>query len=600
MMTNRTSLSIVVGLLMTLWPLLCSTLDARADDGESAVPALMNILKDVRLPPERVGTVVELICKQGNANDLSYVYAQSIKADGYSPQTRLDALRNLAAATINRKVRPQADLADIGRLIHPAAPKRDRQLQQVAIQLAGLWKVRPVAGLLQKIALNNQANLELRRAAIESLMSIGGKTALETVEKLATADFSPPVRFLAVAGMTELDLNKAASLAVGVLQDAAADDDPSSLIAAFLAHKAGPGKLAGAIGSGKIPVDVAKQALRYMYSVGRSDASLSAALAKAAGINTRAKPLSEQEIMRLTVEVLEKGDTARGEDVFRRADVSCMKCHAVSKAGGDVGPDLSALGSSSPIDYVVKSILLPNQAVKEQYRASVVITTDGKVFTGIVKERNAERIVIKEATGKERVIHTDDIDDEVQGKSLMPQGLTKFLTHQDLIDLVRFLSVLGKPGPYAIRTTPTIQRWRVLKPVPEELISAVPDDVLFREKVLETDQSRWAAAYGKVAGLLPLDELGMTSRTAVIFLQGEVDVTETGRVVFRVNSAEGLHVWIDDEPFGSEQKIDTNLSTGRHKITLRVDTKARESREVKVEVVKAKDSAVEFTVVGGP
>jgi len=261
---------------------------------------------------------------------------------------------------------------------------------------------------------------------------------------------------------------------------------------------------------------------------------------------------------------------------------------------------LSALGSSSPIDYVVKSILLPNQSIKEQYRASVVITTEGKVFTGIVKERNAERIVLKEANGKQRVIAIEDIDDEEAGKSLMPQGLTKFLTHQDLIDLVRFLSVLGKPGPYAIRTTPTIQRWRVLKPVPEELASAVPGDVLFREKVLKTDRSQWAAAYGKVAGLLPLGELGMPSRATVIYLQGEINVTETGRVVFRVNSVEGMHVWIDDEPFSSEQTIDTNLSTGRHKITLRIDTKARKSRNVSVEVAKTKDSAVEFTVVGGP
>ena len=276
-----------------------------------------------------------------------------------------------------------------------------------------------------------------------------------------------------------------------------------------------------------------------------------------------------------------------------------MKCHAISKAGGDVGPDLSALGSSSPIDYVVKSILFPNQAIKEQYRAAVVITVEGKVFTGIVKDRNGERIVLKEATGRERTIAIDDIEEEEEGKSLMPQGLTKFLSHQDLVDLVRFLSLLGKPGPYAIRTTPTIQRWRTLRPVPRELLNTVPDDASFPQAVLENESLVWISAYGMVEGTLPLNELATQSRSTVLYLQGEVNVTETGRVVFRLNNADGLHAWIDDEAFGSESSIETNLSRGRHLITLRIDTKKRNSRELKVEVVKAEDSEVEFTVVGG-
>ena len=54
------------------------------------------------------------------------------------------------------------------------------------------------------------------------------------------------------------------------------------------------------------------------------------------------------------------GDAARGEDVFRRADLSCLKCHAVSQAGGQIGPDLSALGSTSPVDYIINSIYDPD------------------------------------------------------------------------------------------------------------------------------------------------------------------------------------------------------------------------------------------------
>lgn len=593
---HRSYFLLVLGIL----PLLLSVADAAAEEGESAVPALMNLLKSGRVPPERVGTVVELIAKQGNAYDLGYVFEQALSPDGFSGKTRLEALEYLAAATESRGVTPKADLTLLGRLIDPEAKQQNRRLTLIAVRLAGLWRVPSAAAPLQTIALDDGSDPRLRRTAIESLMQIGGQPAKETAEKLASADFPQPLRFLGVAGMAELDLDRAATLAVGVLGDASSEDDPAPMIAAFLDHKSGPDKLAAAVAAAKIPVDAAKRALRYMYSVGRSDEALSAALSKAAGIEAEAKPLTEEEVKQLIGEVLAAGDPVRGEEVFRRPDVSCMKCHAVSKAGGDVGPDLSALGSSSPVDYVLKSILFPNQAVKEQYRASVVITTRGKVYTGIVKDRNEERIVLKEATGRERIIPAAEIEVEEEGKSLMPQGLTKFLTHRELVDLARFLSELGKPGPYAIPTTPAIHRWRVLVPAEEQLIAAARDDVAFRENVLEADESQWTPAYAKVNGMLPLNELSPGARGGVLYLKGEIDVSETGRVVVEIDSADGLHVWIDDEAFGSQEKIETNLSRGRHTITLRVDTDRRESQEVKVRVVKAAGQAAEFTVVGGP
>ena len=38
------------------------------------------------------------------------------------------------------------------------------------------------------------------------------------------------------------------------------------------------------------------------------------------------------------------------------------------------------------------------------------------------------------------------IDTETNGKSLMPEGITRFLTHGEQLDLIRFVSELGKPG----------------------------------------------------------------------------------------------------------------------------------------------------------
>ena len=91
---------------------------------------------------------------------------------------------------------------------------------------------------------------------------------------------------------------------------------------------------------------------------------------------------------------------ARGELVFRRADLGCIKCHSIGKAGGSIGPDLGPIGGSSPMDYIITSILDPNASIKEEYLTKAITTTAGKVVTGIVVQRNKNEVILKDATGK--------------------------------------------------------------------------------------------------------------------------------------------------------------------------------------------------------
>jgi putative heme-binding domain-containing protein len=277
-----------------------------------------------------------------------------------------------------------------------------------------------------------------------------------------------------------------------------------------------------------------------------------------------------------------------------------MSCHALAKAGGDVGPDLSALGQTSPPDYIVDSILNPDQSVKEQYHTVLVLTSDGQVVQGIVTDKDDQRIVLKDATGAPRVVPVSTIEDQKPGGSLMPKGLANLMTRAELVDLVRFLSELGKPGRYAIRATPTIQRWRVLKRVSEALAATVPDKQLLRDQLLQADSGRWAVAYSRVDGSLPLDELGPAAASAVIYLQGQIDVSVAGEIRFSLDTPDGAHLWIDDQtarPGASEHE--TTLAAGRHSITVRLEPRARKSRQIALEVAKPAGSTAQFTVVGG-
>jgi hypothetical protein len=245
--------------------------------------------------------------------------------------------------------------------------------------------------------------------------------------------------------------------------------------------------------------------------------------------------------------------------------------------------------------------MVPYQAIKEEFVTKVVQTADGRVYHGIVADKDDKRIVLKEAAGSLRTVATSDIEASKEGGSLMPKGLVNFLTRAEFIDLVRFLSELGKPGAYAIRSTPTVQRWRYLKPVPRPLTESVPNPDTFESEVLAADPSRWLPAYAQLAGELPLHELTADTGGKVLYLQAELDVSHGDKVEVKLDDPSGVTAWTDALPAPPFQgaSYPAELSTGRHKLTLRVDTAARKARTLRVEVLKPVGSSAEYSIVGG-
>jgi len=99
---------------------------------------------------------------------------------------------------------------------------------------------------------------------------------------------------------------------------------------------------------------------------------------------------------------------------------------------------------------------------------------------------------------------------------------------------------------------------------------------------------------------LPLDELASATSPAVLYLQGEINVSIGGAIRIQLDSAQGTRFWVDDEPASEGARALTKtLAAGTHSITLRIDARARTSREIKVEVDKPAGSPAAFTVVGG-
>ncbi len=147
------------------------------------------------------------------------------------------------------------------------------------------------------------------------------------------------------------------------------------------------------------------------------------------------------------------GDPKRGAVLFRDAErTRCLVCHKVQGKGGEVGPDLSAIGGKFARPHLIESLLEPSEEIVEGFRASVLALKDGRVETGLVKRESEAGLTLVDAEGKQRVYSRAEIEERREDpKSLMPEGLADVLKPEEFTDLIAYLETLrsgvkGAPG----------------------------------------------------------------------------------------------------------------------------------------------------------
>jgi putative heme-binding domain-containing protein len=124
-----------------------------------------------------------------------------------------------------------------------------------------------------------------------------------------------------------------------------------------------------------------------------------------------------------------------------------------------VGPDLTSIGASSQPDYLVESLIHPNARVKEGYLSIQIGTKDGRVVSGTIIRESAKLIELRTYTDEIISIPLTDISTRAEIGSLMPAGLVDNLLPDELRDLVKFMSVLGKAPLYDASRSGVARLW---------------------------------------------------------------------------------------------------------------------------------------------
>ncbi|MBS0210873.1 MAG: c-type cytochrome [Planctomycetes bacterium] len=281
-------------------------------------------------------------------------------------------------------------------------------------------------------AQSEKASLAVRLEACDVLRYVAYDTAAPVLKTLAGSEASQPLRARAASvlatfadprvGLTLLELLPRQSPSVrNVLLDGliARPERIVALLDAIEAGKLKPGELgvARATQLSKLAdVKIRERATKLLASALPAD---------------RTKVLDQyQAALKL------EADPVRGKEVFRK---NCSTCHRLSDVGIDVGPSLGFMPAKSQLQ-VLTDILQPNRAIDNNFVSYTLVTTDGLAYTGIILAETPSSLTMRVPEGKTLTLLRGNIDElQSNGISLMPDGLEKNISLQEMADCISFV-----------------------------------------------------------------------------------------------------------------------------------------------------------------
>jgi putative heme-binding domain-containing protein len=182
----------------------------------------------------------------------------------------------------------------------------------------------------------------------------------------------------------------------------------------------------------KIPLDTVRR-----MTVHR-DERIAVAVEKLWGPVAGATTGEMQEQMAKLTHVLgaDVGNPYPGKKLF---GVTCAKCHQLFGQGGLIGPDLTTF-KRDDLGNMLLNVVNPSAEIREGFENLLIVTTDGRTITGFLVDKDQQVVVLRGTDGQNITIAQDQIEEMLpQRKSLMPEGLLKELSEQQVRDLFAYL-----------------------------------------------------------------------------------------------------------------------------------------------------------------
>lgn len=141
------------------------------------------------------------------------------------------------------------------------------------------------------------------------------------------------------------------------------------------------------------------------------------------------------------------GDPERGKLIFFSDSARCRACHEIDDRNKSLGPTLQEITKKYPRPAeLLEHVLQPSKKIEEPVAAYAILTTDGRVLSGLLVEKTETEVVIKTPEKQVVRIAAGDIEEmRKSDKSLMPDRILSDLTPQEAADLLEYIRTQGSP-----------------------------------------------------------------------------------------------------------------------------------------------------------
>lgn len=308
--------------------------------------------------------------------------------------------------------------------------------------LKASWNDADALGEITKVLENPKADEPSRIMAFDALVAINPANALNTAKVIITEK------------NTSIGLRGNMISALGKLQDPAIADmvialyptlDPNvqpRAIELLSQRNTWSNKLLDAMAAKKIPTTAmgTNQARKMMAD---KDPELKKKVLAVWGtVREGRDPARESILANMRSHIIANpGDPKAGRLVFNKV---CGQCHKMHGEGQEVGPDITLNGRAN-FEQLLSNVLDPSLVIGADYQATSVVTTKGRLLTGLMVEDSTTKISLKVQGGKVEVIPRAEVEEVSRSKnSLMPEGLEKQINPKEMADLFGYL-ILDKP-----------------------------------------------------------------------------------------------------------------------------------------------------------
>ncbi len=416
-----------------MWP-LASTLNARAWTSEPlirrAINAAINVGNDrsaneliayVNTPTNPAAMRAEALAALGTWADPSVFDRVDGRYRGQRKKSAVYVTEKLGAvipgliAKGNAEVRKAAIRASAGLKLEAVTEQlaalmgRDRDLAVRAESLVALDRLRaPNLEKLLRAALNDRDN-QVRRRALELLPA-------STIEPASATKLYRDI----IANGTE---GEGQSALAGLAKLPGAEGE------ALL------GELIDQMAAGKLPEAIHLDLVEAVEAH-EENAPLQAQLA------AYETELLKTDDLGLMSTALAGGDSGAGYGTFYwNATAQCTRCHAIFEYGGNVGPNLSGVGSRLSPRELLTSVIRPSAALALGHETVLITLANEEMLSGLVLSRTPEYLEVKVGKTETRKIPLEDIAEEETLPSSMP-SIEGVISRQEIRNLVAFLAGL--------------------------------------------------------------------------------------------------------------------------------------------------------------